>query len=207
MASTRRHLFHQQHFHKLIVWLCLALVLNVITLYFIRRQIFEWGLILVMAVVFYLLIQHSLKFFKELFVAALYTAGVLLLSITTTEIELSLVHVLLIVQFGCIAWINLLLFSWFDDSVDTKHEQASFVTILGSRTTAYFLSGLFIASFFIIAVYVILKGPVTPIFVLAMMTGTLLLIFAFKNFFSEDDLYRLVGDAIFFLPVIFLLES
>lgn len=205
-ASTQRHLFHQRHFHQLLVWLCLAILLDFITIYFIRRQVFEWGLIVFMVVIFYLLIQRSLKFFKELFIAALYTAGILLLSLTTTTVELDLVHFLLIIQFGCIAWINLLLFSWFDHVVDKYDEQPSFVTILGSRTTAYLLSGLFVTSLFIMTIYIMLKGPVRPIFVLIIMTMTLLLIFAFKKFFSKHDLYRLVGDAVFFFPVLFLIE-
>jgi hypothetical protein len=204
-ASTLRHRFHQQYFNQLIFSLCVALVLDAITIYFIRREVFEWGLILFIAVVVYLTIQQSLRFLKELFIAALYTAGVLLLSIAAAKLQLNLFHVLIISQFTCVAWTNLLLFSWFDHAFDRQDNQNSFVTVFGHRTTSHVLCGLFAFNFLLTALEVIEGGAVAPIVILLMMNITLFFIFIFKNSFSKHDAYRLIGDAIFLFPIFFLI--
>ncbi len=113
-ASTQRHRFHQQYFYTLTVFVGLAILLDAVTIFFIRRQVFEWGLILFAIVMIYLIVQQYLRFLKEFFIASLYTWGVLLLSITITTITLNITYALLIIQFGLIAWTNLVLFSWFD---------------------------------------------------------------------------------------------
>ncbi|HZI26137.1 MAG TPA: hypothetical protein VFD46_13730, partial [Chryseolinea sp.] len=77
-ASTERHRFHQQYFHALIFCLGLAVLVDAVTIFFIRRQVLEWGLILWVAVVVYLMFQQFLRFLKEFFIATLYTSGVLL---------------------------------------------------------------------------------------------------------------------------------
>jgi hypothetical protein len=204
-ASTLRHQFHQRYFTQLIVWLCIAVMLDAVTIYFIRREVFEWGLILFIAVIVYLAVQQSLRFLKELFIATLYTAGILLLSIAAMNLEFTLIHYLLILQFGVIAWTNLLLFSWFDQTFDQQDKQNSFVTILGHRTTYFFLIGLFVFCFLLTAFEILQHGPVAPIIILLIMDSTLLLIFIFQKFFSKNDLYRLVGDAIFLFPFFILI--
>ena len=115
-ASTERHRFHQQNFKVLVCFLVIAVLVDALTIFFIRRQVLEWGLVLWAVVVFYLTVQQFLRFLKEFFIAGLYTWGVLLLSITVTSIDLGVHHTLLIVQFAIAAWINLVLFSWFDTS-------------------------------------------------------------------------------------------
>lgn len=204
-ASTQRHRFHQQHFHTLMWLVGLAMVLDTFTIFFIRRQVFEWGLILSAIVMLYLIAQHSLRFLKELFIASLYTCGVLILSATITAIEVDLVHQLLILQFGFIAWINLVLFSWFDQVFDLRDEQNSFVTTVGERATRLFLCGLFGFNFLLTAIQIIFHGPLTPVLILLMMNTILFLIFIWRTALAKNDLYRLIGDAVFLFPVFFLL--
>lgn len=204
-ASTQRHRFHQQHFQPLFFVLCLVIVLDTITIFFIRRQVFEWGLILSAMVILYLIAQHSLRFLKELFIASLYTCGVLLLSVTLAKVEVGLTHYLLILQFGCIAWINLVLFSWFDQVFDLRDEQNSFVTIAGERATRLLLCVLFGFNFFITLIQIILQGPLTPVLILFAMNMVLFIIFMWRTAFAKNDLYRLIGDAIFLFPIFFLI--
>jgi hypothetical protein len=201
-ASMQRHRFHQKHFHFILVFLVLAIVLDAVTIFFIRRQVFEWGLILSAIVILYLMAQQSLRFLKEFFIAALYTCGILLLSITVTTITLGLTHYLLILQFGCIAWINLVLFSWFDQVFDLQDEQKSFVTIVGERSTQCFLYGMFAFGFGLSIAELIISGPLIPILILFAMNVVLLLIFVWRTALAKNDVYRLIGDAVFMLPVI-----
>jgi hypothetical protein len=204
-ASTERHRFHQRFFYALIFILVLTILIDAITIFFIRRQVFEWGLILWVGVVLYLIVQQFLRFLKEFFIASLYTCGVLLLSITVTSIDLSITHVLLIIQFGLIAWTNLVLFSWFDHVFDQQDEQNSFVTIMGKRTTVFFLWGLFGVSFIIAMVQLVKFTIAAPVITLCMMNVILLLIFIFRSSLARNDLYRLIGDAVFLVPGLFLI--
>ena|SRR5688572_29933788 len=41
-ASTQRHRFHQQYFCSLTVFVGSAILLDAVTIFFIRRQVFEW---------------------------------------------------------------------------------------------------------------------------------------------------------------------
>src|SRR5687768_8504516 len=86
-------------------------------------------------------------FLKELFVAALYTTGVLLPSVAVTNSSLTLFHIVLMLQFGALAFTNLLMFSWFDSEQDNKHKQHSFVTALGKRVAFTFIWILLMLNF------------------------------------------------------------
>jgi hypothetical protein len=205
-ASTKRHRFHQQYFYSLTVFVGLATLLDAVTIFFIRRQVFEWGLILFAIVLIYLIVQQYLRFLKEFFIAWLYTWGVLLLSITITTITLSIADALLIAQFGLIAWTNLVLFSWFDHVFDERDKQNSLVTILGKRPTIFFLYGLFAVNFLITAIQFVLFTPTTPVLILCLMNIILFLIFTFRVPLAKNDIYRLIGDAVFFVPGLLLIS-
>jgi hypothetical protein len=206
-ASTQRHRFHQKYFRPLIIALGLAIAVDTFTLFFIRRQVFEWGLILLVVVILYLIIQQYLRFLKEFFIASLYTCGVLLISITITTVDVNMMHVLLIVQFGMIAWTNLVLFSWFDHVYDAQDKQNSFVTIMGKRATGFFLYGLFGVAFLITVVQVISFPTSAPVMILCCMNMILFLIFIFRNSLARYDLYRLIGDAVFLIPAFLLISQ
>ncbi len=203
-ASTERHRFHQRNFRILTILAAAAFLLNVLTIFFIRKQILQWGLILSMAVGLYLIGQSSLQFAKEGFIACLYSCGVLLPSIALTERQLNTSHYLLIIQFGVIAWINLLMFSWFDHGFDEKDNQNSFVTIFGKRKTRICIFILVIIDFFLAIVQISEYGATLPVSILVLMNTTLLLVFLFRNRFANNDLYRLIGDAVFLFPMIVL---
>jgi len=134
-ASTLRHRFHQEHFRTLLIAALAGVLVNVVIVFFIRKQVFVWGTVLAIGVGIYLIVQRYLKFLKEICIACLYTCGVLLPSITVTGVKLTTAHCLLIVQFMMVAWLNLLIFSWFDREDDKQDRQPSFVTMLGEPVT------------------------------------------------------------------------
>ena len=203
-AATLRHRFHQENFRVLLFIVVVAIIADAFAIFFIRRQVFEWGLVLTAAVALYLAFHRSLRFLKEFFVALLYTAGVLLLSVTVSPVHLSTPHYLIIIQFAITAWTNLLLFSWFDQVFDQRNEQNSFVTILGRETAQTFLYGLFAASFLLTILQFLMEIEIAPVLILSLMNAILFLIFVFRGHLEKDDKYRLIGDAVFLLPLILL---
>jgi hypothetical protein len=204
-ASTERHRFHQVHYYPLIIFTTIALCLDVVAILFIRQQVLEWGIALSLVVFAYLLAQGSLKFLKEVFIAILYTCGILLLSVPVSSIKFSTPYYLLIVQFFITALANLLMFSWFDRDVDQQDQRYSFVTKAGEATTriiVWFLLLLLLASTFAQSV---MRTLLIPSLMIGCMGLILLLIFVFRKSLAKEDYYRLLGDGVFLVPVIYLL--
>lgn len=204
-AATERHRFHQQHFNTLIILLGVAMMLDAVTIFFIRKQVLEWGLVLALAVSIYLITQRSLKFLKEIFIAALYTVGILLPSFPVTKVELNSAHYILIAQFAIVALINLFMFSWFDREFDRQSKQYSFVTIMGDRITHRSIWLLFMIEVLLTLIQLFLGELKIPALIVAAMGLVLLMIFVFRASFAKHEYYRVLGDAVFLFPVLFLL--
>jgi 4-hydroxybenzoate polyprenyltransferase len=206
-ASTLRHRFHQEHFKTLLIAAGLAVLLNVFIVFFLRKQIFVRGTVLAAGVGIYLIVQRYLKFLKEICIAFLYTCGVLLPSYTLTKVELVTAHYLLIIQFAMVAWLNLLIFSWFDREGDEKDKQTSFVTMLGERITRASIWCL-IGGIFLVSVFSIYYSEMKPaVLIVATMGLVLAFIFVFRESFARHDYYRLLGDAVFLLPLLYMAWS
>jgi 4-hydroxybenzoate polyprenyltransferase len=197
-ATTNRHRFHQQHFQLLLVLVIVAACMNAVLLLFIRRPALITGIILVALVILYLLIQHSLKFLKEIFVALVYTTGVMLPAMSNTQISWKDWNWMVIVQFALIAFLNLIIFSWFDYENDVQDKRISFVTIFGKKTSQIFIYLLFILS---MALWVVTFSPQVETAIFFGMNAALFIMVYFHSYFATQDRYRILGDAIFFSPL------
>jgi len=205
-ASTERHRFHQVHYKKLIVLTIIAIGLTIVAILFIKQQVLEWGIALSLVVVAYIIAQRSLKFLKEIFIAILYTCGVLLLSVPVSNVPLTTVHYMLIFQFGITALANLIMFSWFDRELDQIDKRYSFVTKTGEPGTRLVIWLLLVLQLAMTVVIQWIDGTLTvPSLVVGLMGVALLLIFIFREPLEKNEYYRVLGDAVFFLPATYLL--
>ena len=202
-ASTYRHRFHQQHFKTLMTITIVVIVIDSIIILFMRKTVFEWGLVLAVIVVGYLIIQQYLRILKELFVAILYTSGVLLPSLAVTSLEF--IPLSVIVQFALIAWINLLLFSWFDYEQDLADGQVSFATLAGKHLTAGFIVILTVIQLVVSVVNWIDNFYRVPTTLFVLMNLVLVIVFIGFKKPGRNDSFRWLGDAVFFIPGIYLL--
>ena len=202
-ASTDRHRFHQVHFRIIVIILVTTIVLNFIIIFFLPPAITESGLALGFVVFLYLLFQRYLKFLKEVFIACLYTAGIMLPSFSFFQGALLPEHYLIIGKFTITALMNLLLFSLFDLEVDRDQEQHSFVTWFGPAATRYaiiflgllnILSGLWLWGF---------DTRVAWIFIT--MNVLLIAVLFLKKELVRNNYYRIVGDAVFLIPAIYII--
>jgi 4-hydroxybenzoate polyprenyltransferase len=204
-ASTERHRFHQRHFKSLSALLVGALLIDLTQIYFIRSIVFIDGLRLAFLVGIYFLVQQRIGFSKELLGTLLYTGGVLLIPLSVNN-QLSLRIILLILQFGITAWINLLLFSWIDKQRDEKDRHHSFATTFGLVVTQRILLFLFVTTASLTTIQLVMfpKDSMATL-ILTAMTTLLLLIFLKRSYFEKEDRYRLLGDAVFLLPILYIL--
>lgn len=200
-ASSTRHYFHQRYFKRLTIILMIAILLDIVLVFFIRKQVLQWGLILTLFVILYLIVQRNLYFAKEVFVAVMYTLGILLPSVSVTTMEISLYHYFLFIQFFLIALLNLIIFSWFDIEKDYSDNLVSFVTRFGKKSSTIFIQILFFIFFSINIVNGFVSDYNFYDVIFIMMGLVLLMIFIFPEFFSINNYYRICGDAVFFFPL------
>jgi 4-hydroxybenzoate polyprenyltransferase len=199
-ASTERHQFHQRNFAVLARVVLIAIVVNGVLIFFIRKPVLVGGIYLISAVGVYLLVQPYLKVSKEIVIALLYTLGVTLPSLAVTDIARQEWPWTLLVQFFLTALTNLILFAWFDRENDRKDKRGSFVVSLGEKNTVSIIWILLILS----VTLTFTSGTGASYFILA-GDLILLIIFAGRSFFERHDRFRLLGDAIFFIPLVYWL--
>jgi hypothetical protein len=207
-ASTERHRFHQQHFTTLSILLALAMVVVGIEVNFIRLNVLIGGIQLSILVAIYFIVQRQLKFLKELAAALLYTGGVLIAPVALLSFALNPMQITLVVQFFLTALANLLLFSLFDLKNDSKDRHPSFVISLGESTSIIFLYAIFIVNAGITLIqYLALHGEAVPAFVILFMNIMLVWILLNRKYFGISDRYRIMGDAVFLLPAMYILAA
>jgi 4-hydroxybenzoate polyprenyltransferase len=208
VASSERHRFHQKHFRSLLILMILALVIDLTVVSFMRKSLLEYGFALSIVVAFYLVISRFLKMLKEVFIAFIYTIGVMLPALADQEHLLNQWDILFMFNFFLIAAANLLIFSWFDIQKDRADGHPSFVTFYGREKTRIVVYGLCVT----LAALTIYLGAfrayeLFPLVILFTMMLVLVAILRFDRYFIQDDRFRFVGDAIFFLPAIYLLAE
>jgi 4-hydroxybenzoate polyprenyltransferase len=205
-ASTQRHRFHQQHFSLLLIVLILTVVVDVILVSFIKQAVFQWGFVLSLVMVAYFLIQRFLKYLKELTVAIIFSCGVLLPSVAVTHKPIDFSLALIIAEFMLTALLNLLLFSWFDRDNDREDKRESFVTLAGERGSKGFVGAVFLLNaVLLIGTAFYIPTMIGNMAILMLMNAILAFMLFRPNYFQPNDRFRIIGDAVFLLPIIYLL--
>jgi hypothetical protein len=197
--SALRHGFHRSHFSILKTLLGIGTLANLLLAIFLPVPILATGFIIGALVGLYLLLHHRMRWAKEIFISILYTVGILAPFLPYESIDSS--EFCLILCFVMIAFLNLVIFSWFDHDKDMRDGHNSIATILGKRRCSYVVWIVFIG----ISALLLQQGVSLSTLILFGMALAHILIFAFHQFFAFDDRFRLVGEAIFYLPAIYLL--
>jgi len=199
-AASERHKFHQHN--QRLLWtllLCIGLIV-IFLIFYLSVAVLCNGIYLSGAVLLYILLQKYLKA-KEIVVAMLYTAGVLLPTWSMILVVIPLEGYLLIAQLFIVALSNLLLFSWFEYETDQQDGHSSIAIRWGKKTTANFLLLLSAVNLFI-TLYLATQNPYfIPTILFLLMTLVLIVIFKFHSYFNLNSRYRLLGDAVFFIPL------
>ena len=194
-ASTWRHRFHQQHFKVMIYLLAIASFIVFGLLFLIHASVFKWGIYLSVLVFIYFLIQRKLGLFKEIVGAVLYSIGVMIPVIAMSNRSIG--------TFVSIPAF-LILFSWFDIENDRADGQSSIATILGNSATGKLLGFLCFIQLGLL-LYAFSMGIYgSYLLVFAMMLIILFSLFIKSDWSSIKDKYRILGDAVFLIPLLHL---
>ncbi len=203
-ASTLRHRFHQKHFKALTIVLACASAFDFGLLFFIRAQVLYAGIFLICMVGVYLLISRWLAYLKEIVVAGLYCGGVLLPALSLNESGMTAADLFLILCFFLTALINVIMFAWFDHALDIRDGNNSFSTKFGKDFTKKLLILLFALQVIFLVILLVGKSFL-PLIVFGSMNSILYLLFVRSDEFGKAEYYRLLGDAVFLIPAVFLL--
>jgi len=199
-AAALRHQVHQQHYVPLRNAIIIVTALVVLLLFFLPGAVLLSGMALAVIVLLYLIFHPRLKGFKEICIAVLYTVGVLIPSLKNVK-SLEEIPVALLVVFALTAFINLVMFSWYSQKEDLQDGHASIVTRMGNRNTQWLIYGLFL----VVTVITMLHAFAIPYLLLWIMNIGMLFIYMFPGYFAFAERYRIWGDAMFFIPVLYLL--
>lgn len=197
-AITERHLFHQKHFRKLVPIISVVVLFMVPLLILIERQVLIAGIVMAIFVILYLFILNRVRGIKELLIAALYCIGV---SVPANSYDqYTLADFLIVIQFFTVCLMNLCVFAIFEIKEDREHRFQSVALLLGKRGTIFLL-------------FVLLSINTAIAFVSDNLHYSLILLFmsvchvvmlGYEYQLRQQGRYRLVGDAIFFIPVFVL---
>lgn len=204
-AASVRHRFHQDNFRKLLIVMIVASLFDLLLVFFVRKPILNWGMGLSAIVLLYLLLQRWLVVFKELVVSLLYSAGILLPAMSLTMMPVSTPEIILIGGFTLTAFINLILFSWYDWEQDLVDHHFSLVTKLGRDRVKSILIILFLVQLFLVVDLTLISNYQIEAFILAAMNLPLLILLLCPRNFSNNSRYRLIGDIVFIFPIVYLL--
>ncbi len=204
--DARRN-FHRVHQSKLIFISGALSFLGLINIYFLPLQVIRSGAVLCAFCVLYLLVVYFIPrfWFKEILVAVGYSSGIFLAPLALKG-SFGITDFILVSQLSVLASINLLIFSLYDRERDSIEGFGSLVMKMNSNS-GWVINFLLLA-LFSSALYFLIHLPAKFIaiqLVYMMMTLILFSITRFRLFFGRKERFRIVGDAVFYVPLIFLI--
>jgi len=206
-AVNPRHAFHQRHF-KLICWVAvLVFGYGVYNTFELPSDTiwFGLGLVALTGLYFLYLKVSKAQLQKELFAAFIYVAGIFVGPMSLLE-HWDWVMLVAFIQFFLLAYVNLMLFPLFEREEDDKQGMASIVINRGAKQTKRRIALALIFNGLIAIVCMAIDLNESNFqFMLLAMSWPLLLLFIRQDAFRRYQLYRIVGDGIFFLPALALL--
>lgn len=206
--STQRHRFHKEHSRVLTLAVMVVAVIVAFEAFYVRKPVLIAGFAVAMLVMGYLMLQARLMYLKEATGTILYTAGIVAAPWSLMDRSITLPEVGLVVLYGMTAFINLLLFSWFDRKTDTMDGHISFATTFGDARTRQTISTVFLAASAVGSLLIVWFPTLAfPVALIMVMNALLYLTFRYPDFYQTDDRYRRIGDFVFLIPGLYVLYT
>lgn len=209
--NTYRHRFHQKYFKPLSIVAAIIAVGLCFLMTLVPLEIFKSSVVLVvfLGVYFMMIWFGKLSVPKELVVSVIYVLGIFLAPFSLNQYDLDLFGCLLMINLVALAFLNLFLFSFFDMEKDTLDGHSSMPLRMGvdnSIRVFQFIS--FLVLIFDLGLIFVFRDDyykMVIVMVFILMLLVLISLFSFKSFFGQKEKYRIMGDAIFYLPALLLL--
>lgn len=208
-----RHLFHYKHRIPLSILAIVSAFSAIILSYlFLDKQIITAGLLLGLVGLIYFLIlsfttRKSIFFQKEIIIAFVYVVGIWMGPIITkNELPENFVFLTMLVMFF-LALAEGVMASYFDFEKDMKEDHSSFAVLFGRKSTNIFLITLHILLFVLLLYIITLRIAelqLAAVIIMLLMNTILLIIKLFPQLFVKNDLYRIIGEMVFWIPILLI---
>jgi hypothetical protein len=150
-------------------------------------------------------LRYWLIFQKETRIALVYTLGVSLPVMSKLSMSGWLISISPLVQLFLVAYVNLLIISYFEYESDTKDNHISLARKLGKSGIYKLIFGLIIIQVVISCFRIITIAQFIFPVIFLLMILTLTLVVIQKNIFETNERYRAWSDLVFFYPLILLI--
>ncbi len=208
--KSLRHQFHAQYQFNLSTLLIALSAIGLLLCFFVNVAVLQFGLMMIVFLMGYFFILHKwlkkeyIQWAKEPITAIVYTAGVAGFSFLQAS-SINLSAYLLLFVFFLIVSQNLLLFSYFENLNNPNGVNAA--SFYGPSTSLRLIrfSGMLVLLLGIFFFAGNFHFTNLLAFCFMLMSQILSLMPAFKKQLTVADRYRIIGDAVFFIPVVLLL--
>ena len=195
VGARGRYQFHSRSQRTLKGVVILVLALCGLALFLLDLALLVNGSILVALSLLYLLVHPFLSRIgaKEMYVAVIYSVGILLAPFTSlSEVRWEILFLLFILSLA-----NLILFSWFDEKEDQRDGFESIATVLGKNQVEMIIMLILALGFGTTLLLAVTSYSI--FFFLAFAAYTFILLR--PEWSLKHQYYRLIGDGIFMLPM------
>ena len=211
-SNIYRHDFHYRYRKILIPLIAITgISAGVLALVFLEPAVIRGGLILSAMILLYLLLlffsakKSNFYFHKELFIAFAYTAGIFLAPLAWYGKAPCFSKILPIIILFLLAWVESVMVSFFDYEDDLADGNTSFSLRYGKKQTRKILITVIIISAILMVLSVLfLKDQMSVYAVvieLLMLTILFVIIYTPRSF-QENNIYRWIGELVFWLPAL-----
>lgn len=206
-AVTARHRLHQDYHQSLSFCLIIALLAIAVLIFYIPFITLLCGASLFCLVAIYFICLHflniNIRYYKEIIIAILYTAGVLLPVLSIYDGLYSIEKLLIMAEYMCLAFTNLLIFSFLETETDRNQKFSSIVLSLGNKKSMNLLFTLVVVHLSLL-LSILIFNQMSPIpIILGLMVVLLYTVAALAKHTKDNLLYRIIGDAVFLLPILY----
>ena len=188
-------------------------IFSIYTLFHLPEIIVQNGFILFGFVLIYFGIVNLLGLqkvlYKEPSIAILYSLGIFLAPLSLYPQEIPLPVLGLLLEYIFLAYLNLLLFAYFEFSIDEMENHVSSVRFWGVSNARKMMFGICMG-FLLVFSGVLLQS--FQDFTLLKIQAIALLMFIslawilfYEDAFKKKNRYRVLGDAVFLYPIIYFL--
>jgi len=211
---TFRHRYHWKN--STIIWSIWSFLLIAAFsfLFLLPKMTLVYGSIVALIVCVYFisirLLKGDLVYHKEFIVAVVYSTGIFVgpMSIYSEFVTWDIWA--LFIEYTALALINLILFSIYEKHIDSVERFHSLVISMGQRKVIIIVWILLLLIFSTSIILISLDprniSMVRSQVIIITMNFILLLILIMRNFFEKNQRYRTIADAVFFVPVLFLIN-
>jgi 4-hydroxybenzoate polyprenyltransferase len=208
-AVFLRHSIHYKYRQILVPSLVALAAFNaILIIFFFDQKMIVNGLILGSFVLLYFILfyaydKHNVHWLKEIFVALMVAAGMVIYPGICGNMSLTPGSVIIVSIFAVLNYTNLLLFGYFDLEGDRKNQMHSMAMVMGKDKALQWIYQLLALIFTLLIIYAFFVPntlKISATISILVMLNILLVITLFEEKSSKKEIYRFWGDFIYVIP-------